>query len=120
MIFLKEIITVEGGSDMSISRIMQWVTGVAEALLGIPLIGGIYIFSNAWTPLFVMLLLHILTLILAKRDGRWIAGSVIGIITSVIAWIPIVGMVMHWISAIALIISGLQSDKNDDENIIYQ
>ncbi|MFS0750336.1 hypothetical protein [Oceanobacillus sp. 1P07AA] len=105
---------------MSISRIMQWVTGVAEALLGIPFIGGIYIFSNAWTPLFVMLLLHILTLILAKRDGRWIAGSVIGIITSVIAWIPIVGMVMHWISAIVLIISGMQSDKNDDENIIYQ
>lgn len=98
---------------MSLSRIMQWVTGVAEALLGIPLLGGIYIFSNFWSPLLVMLILHIITLVLVRRDGRWMTGSIIGIITSLIAWIPLLGMVMHWITALVLLLSaGLQSGNN--------
>ena len=90
---------------MSISRIFKWITGIFEALLGIPILGGLYILSNAWTPLFVMLILHIITLILAKKDDGSGFGSVFGIITSIFGWIPIVGMIMHIITALVLILS---------------
>ncbi|MGM0943308.1 MAG: hypothetical protein ACQEWU_20505 [Bacillota bacterium] len=96
---------------MSLSRIMKWVTGIFEALLGFPILGGLYIVSNFWTPLFVMLILHTITLFLSKRDGAATAGSILGIITSCIGWIPIVGMVMHIITAIVLIITGTISDE---------
>lgn len=97
---------------MSPSKILKWITGGAEAFLGIPFIGGIYIISQGWTPLFVMLILHIITLLMTKKDGGITGGSVIGIITSVVAWIPIVGMLMHIITAIVLFITALMPNSN--------
>ncbi|WP_249869291.1 hypothetical protein [Oceanobacillus saliphilus] len=96
---------------MSISRILKWVTGIFEALLGFPILGGMYVLANAWTPLFVMLILHIITLIFTKRVNGSIVGNVFGIITSLIAWIPLVGMVMHLITAIILILSASRPER---------
>lgn len=96
---------------MAISQVMQLITGIFEGLLGIPLFGGIYIMGSGYTPLFVMLVLHIITLLLASRDRRWIAGSVLGIITSIIGFIPLVGMVLHWLTSIVLIISVFQPKR---------
>jgi len=96
---------------MSLSRILKWITGIFEALLGIPVLGGWYILANLWTPLFVMLILHIVTLILTKRDRGSGIGSILGIITSVIGWIPIIGMIMHIITAIALFLSAMRSEQ---------
>ncbi|MFC3040382.1 hypothetical protein ACFOGI_08940 [Virgibacillus xinjiangensis] len=97
---------------MSISKIMRLITGIFEALLGIPFLGGIYIISNAWTPLLVMLVLHIITLLLTRKDGGAYAGSVLGIITSLIAWFPVVGMFMHILTAIVLFITLALPDRN--------
>ncbi|MFD2044824.1 hypothetical protein ACFSTA_14165 [Ornithinibacillus salinisoli] len=96
---------------MSTSRIMKWVTGGLEAFLAIPIIGGTFILSLYWTPLFVMLILHIITLVLTRQDGGKTTGSILGIITSCIGWIPIVGMIMHTLSAIFLMINAAQSDQ---------
>ena len=96
---------------MSISRIFKWITGIFEALLGIPFLGGAYILANAWTPLFVMLILHIITLIITNRDNGSIIGSVFGIITSIIGWIPFVGMIMHLLTAIILFFSAARPER---------
>ncbi|MFC2949140.1 hypothetical protein [Virgibacillus sediminis] len=96
---------------MSISKIMRLITGIFEALLGIPIIGGIYIISNAWLPLLVMLVLHIITLVLTRKDGGAYGGSVLGIITSLIAWIPLLGMIMHILTAIVLFITLALPDR---------
>ncbi|WP_080872458.1 hypothetical protein [Oceanobacillus timonensis] len=96
---------------MIISQVMQLITGIFEGLLGIPLFGGVYIMGSGYTPLFVMLILHIITLFLANRDGRWIAGSILGIVTSIIGFIPLVGMVLHWATCIVLIISVFQPKR---------
>ena len=90
---------------MSSSRIMKWVTGGLELLLGIPVLGGSIVISLVWTPLGIMLALHIVTLILSKKYNEPAHGSVLGIVTSLIAWIPFLGMVMHLITAIFLMIS---------------
>ncbi len=91
---------------------MKWVTGGAEAFLGIPFFGGLFIISQGWIPLFVMLILHIITLLLTSKDGGANGGSILGIITSCVGWVPILGMIMHIITAIVLFFTALKPDSN--------
>lgn len=101
---------------MSVSRILKWVTGAFEAFLAIPLIGGAFIISLYWTPLLVMLILHIITLVLTKKDEGKSVGSILGIITSCVGWIPVVGMIMHILSAIFIMINAAQPDNKSISN----
>ncbi|MGM7702979.1 hypothetical protein ACSVDE_14710 [Pseudalkalibacillus sp. Hm43] len=99
---------------MKTYKILQWITGGCEALLAIPVLGGAFVIGNGYVPLFVMLGLHILTLIYASKEasiGFQRAGSILGIITSAIAWIPFIGWFMHSLTAIVLLISAIFSDK---------
>lgn len=98
---------------MSTSRIMKFITGGCEAFLAIPLLGGSLIMATYYIPLIVMLALHIVTLILTNKDRGFSIGSVLGIVTSIIGWIPIVGWFMHLLSAIFLIIGGITKDRNE-------
>ncbi|WP_128893646.1 hypothetical protein [Longirhabdus pacifica] len=90
---------------MTNSRVMKWVTGGLEAVLAIPFIGALIIIGFSWTPLVVMLVLHIVTLALSSQNREGITGSVLGIITSCIGWIPFVGWIMHVLTATFLMIS---------------
>ncbi|WP_346426807.1 hypothetical protein [Virgibacillus sp. YIM 98842] len=100
-------------SLLKVSTILKWVTGGLEAVWAIPIIGGTVIVSLAWTPLVVMLALHIITLIFSINEKRRIHGSVLGIITSVVGWIPVVGWIMHIITAVFLMIDAYQTNKRD-------
>ncbi|WP_257350225.1 hypothetical protein [Pseudalkalibacillus decolorationis] len=103
---------------MKTYKILQWVTGLCEAFLAIPIIGGAFVFGNFYIPLFVMFALHIVTLMYAKKEARssaQSAGSIVGIITSCIAWIPIVGWIMHLITAVILLISAAIKDNKEGE-----
>ncbi|QKY70447.1 hypothetical protein [Lentibacillus sp. CBA3610] len=99
---------------MSPSRILKWVTGGFEAFLGIPAIGGAFIVGLYWTPLVIMLILHIITLVMTKKDGGATTGSILGIVTSCIGWIPVVGMIMHIPSAIFLMLNAAAKDNKDE------
>lgn len=101
---------------MKPSRIMKWITGAVEMLLGIPLLGAAIVIGSVFTVLGVMLILHIATLILSVRDQEPTYGSILGIITSCIAWIPFVGMTMHIITGILLIISASKSSMHRPHN----
>ncbi|CAM4489208.1 hypothetical protein [Paenibacillus tarimensis] len=103
---------------MSPARIMLWVTCLAEAFLGIPLLGGAFIIAMGWTPLWVMFFLHIVTLVLCLRDRKSFVGSGAGIATSLIGWIPIVGMIMHWITALILLVLAIQPDRANRDGYI--
>ncbi|MCP3027203.1 hypothetical protein [Halobacillus sp. A5] len=103
---------------MSASRILRWVTGGLEAILGIPIIGGTIIISLLWIPLAVMLALHIVTLILTKQDNGRTRGSILGIIASSIGWIPGVGMVMHILAAVFLMIDAAQPDPEPETETV--
>lgn len=97
---------------MSTSRVLKWVTGGLEALLAIPVLGAAIIVGLLWIPLFIMLVLHIITLVLTKKDGGASTGSILGIVTSCIAWIPFVGWIMHILTAIFLMVDAAKKDKN--------
>ncbi|MCZ2259858.1 hypothetical protein [Sporosarcina sp. G11-34] len=85
------------------TRILKWVTGGLESIIGFPIIGGAIVISLMWTPLLLMLALHIVSLVLSSREqGRKKTGHILGIIASCLGWIPFVGMVMHILTAIFL------------------
>lgn len=90
--------------------------GGSEAFLGIPILGGAIILGLYW-PLIVMLVLHIVTLIFSLQDRKKMHGSILGIVTSCIACIPIVGMIMHILSAIFLLIDAAIQPKNNESNV---
>jgi hypothetical protein len=98
---------------LKISTILKWITGGLEAFWAIPIIGGTVIVSLAWTPLAIMLVLHIITLIFSINEKRKIHGSVLGIITSAVGWIPILGWIMHIITAVFLMIDAYQTNNRD-------
>ncbi|TYR79071.1 hypothetical protein FZC66_17215 [Priestia megaterium] len=85
-------------------RLMKWVTAGYEAFLGIPFIGGAIVLGFGWAPLGIAFVLHVITLILAHRQGVSAYGNILGLVTSFVAVIPIVGMVMHIITALVLAI----------------
>lgn len=97
---------------MSLSRLMKFVTGGMEAFLGIPVLGGAFVIFSGYTALWVMLALHLVTLLICHKENAGRLGSVVGIVTSIVGLIPIVGMIMHIISAIALILSALTQQDN--------
>lgn len=90
---------------MSAGKILKLVTGALEAFLGIPIMGGAVVMGFLYLPLMVMLILHIITLVYCNQENLDKAPSTLGIITSCIAWIPFVGMVMHILTAVFLLTS---------------
>ncbi|PGR78097.1 hypothetical protein COC43_10145 [Bacillus thuringiensis] len=92
-------------------KLLKWVTGALEALLGIPVLGGTIVVSLLWLPLLFMLVLHIVTLILAKKVNMSANGNVLGIVTSCLAWIPFVGMILHILSAIFIMMDAARKEE---------
>lgn len=92
-----------------ISTFLKIISGGFEAFLGIPILGGVFILSHLWAPLIFMFLFHGITLFVSMYERRFSFGSVLGIITSVLGWIPFVGMVMHILTAFVLLIDGFFS-----------
>ena len=98
---------------MTLSTGMKWVTGVAEAFLAIPIIGGVFVISSGYSALGVMFVLHAITLLLSIRDGQGKAASILGLVTSVVAIIPVIGWFMHLITSGSLFISALTSSRRN-------
>ncbi|MFC4306068.1 hypothetical protein [Cohnella boryungensis] len=102
---------------MTGSKIMKWVTGAFEAILGIPVFGGLIIMGTYYTPLLIMFILHIITLVLSAKNNETKYGSILGIVTSVVAWIPIVGMIMHIITAVMLMVSAAKKETSQPSTV---
>lgn len=87
---------------------MKWLTGVFELILAIPIVGGIIVVASSYSVLGIMLALHILTLVLSAMNKEAKYGSIMGIVTCVLGWIPFVGWFLHLVSAILLMVSAAQ------------
>jgi len=87
------------------SRVMKWITGALEIILAIPIMGAAIVMGSFYIALGVMLVLHIVTLILSKNNNEPIYGSVLGIVTSLLAWIPLVGWILHLLTGIFLMVT---------------
>lgn len=96
---------------MKWSSFAKGVTGTFEAILAIPLFGGLIVILSAWQLLTIALILHILTAAIAISNRTSVAPSILGIVTSILAFIPIVGWFLHTITAICLYISAYKDAR---------
>lgn len=90
---------------------MRWITGAFEIFLGIPILGAAVIIGASYTPLGVMFILHVVTLVISAKNNEPKYGSILGIVTSLVAWIPFVGMILHIITGILLMISAAKKTE---------
>ncbi len=94
-----------------VAKLFKWGTCVYEAFLALPVIGGLFIIANGWVPLAIAFLLHAVAIVILQRERKPIVGNVLGILTSILAFIPIVGWVMHGITALVLLFEGISSSR---------
>ncbi|MBY3622375.1 hypothetical protein HGO21_22925 [Acinetobacter sp. CUI P1] len=105
---------------MSTSKAMKWITGSFEIILAIPILGAAIVVFSGYSVLGFMFIFHLITLILSLKNNESIYGSVLGIVTSLLAWIPIVGWVLHLITGILLMVSGGQKTRYPSNHIYPQ
>lgn len=75
---------------------------VSELVYGIPFLGGSIVLSLGWQPLLINALLYFIMVIILIVDKQnsikpMVVIPLLGVIGSFLAFIPIVGMVVHWI-----------------------
>ncbi|OKL37879.1 hypothetical protein [Domibacillus mangrovi] len=86
-----------------VSRSLKWITGGLEALLGIPYISLAFVVSWDWRPLVIMLFLHMFALFYSAKEKTNKTASILGIVISIVGWIPVVGVGMHLVTAFLLL-----------------
>jgi len=97
---------------MNYSTGMKWVTAIAEGFLAIPIIGGAFVIGSGYSALVVMFVLHAITLILSIREMQGKSASILGLVTSVVSAIPLIGWFMHLLTAGALFLSAITSRRS--------
>lgn len=96
-----------------VGKLFKWGTFAYEAFLALPVIGGTFVLANAWAPLGIAFLLHAVAIIILLREGGSIIGNAVGVITSLVAWIPFIGWFMHGITALILLVEGISGSRRN-------
>ncbi len=91
----------------SVNRWYKIGIGLVELFFGIPILGGAIILAHAWSPLIILFILHIAGVILSSNAHRTKSGHILGIIGNIIGFIPVVGMIFHFLTGITLVIQGV-------------
>jgi hypothetical protein len=88
---------------MSGFKILALIALVFELLLAIPVLGGSIVIGTAYIILGVTLIIHIVALVLAPKGFKF--APVFGIITSLLAWVPFLGWVLHVVAFVLYIVA---------------
>lgn len=103
---------------------------ICEFFYGIPFLGGSFILGFGWQPLLINAFLYLILAIILLVDNQNAIKPmsiipVIGFVGSFIAFIPIVGMFVHWVLFfllvffIFIVLSAPTYIRNKDAKFIY-
>lgn len=103
---------------------------ICEFFYGIPFLGGSFILGFGWQPLLINAFLYLILAIILLVDNQNAIKPmsiipVIGFVGSFIAFIPIVGMFVHWVLFfllvffIFIVLSASTYIRNKDAKVIY-
>lgn len=103
---------------------------VCEFFYGIPFLGASVILSFGWQPLLLNAFLYLIITIILLVDTQnsikpMVIIPILGIVGSFIAFIPVVGMVVHWILFflmiffVFIVLSAPTYLPNKDARVIY-
>jgi len=81
--------------------------GLVELFFSIPILGGAIILAHAWSPLIVLFILHLVGVIMSANAHNAKSGHILGMIGNVIGFIPVVGMIFHFLTGITLVVQGI-------------
>ncbi|GER67139.1 hypothetical protein BpJC7_09520 [Weizmannia acidilactici] len=93
----------------SLSQVYKLLLGLTELFFGIPFLGGAIILAHLWAPLGGLILLHIVGAVFAYAGGKAVWGHVFGIIGNVLAFIPVLGMILHICIGLTVFTQGLRN-----------
>ncbi|WP_353893233.1 hypothetical protein PRVXH_002649 [Proteinivorax hydrogeniformans] len=103
---------------MSKSRLLKWVIGVLELLIGISILGDHVVFGMFWVPVLVMLALHILSYFLSKQDSGLTRGNGFGMVAAVASFVPILRNILRILTAIFVLYEAATPEEKLTHNII--
>lgn len=103
---------------------------ICEFFYGVPFLGGSVILSFGWQPLLLNAFLYLIITIILLVDTQnsikpMVIIPILGIVGSFIAFIPVVGMVVHWILFflmiffVFIVLSAPTYLPNKDARVIY-
>lgn len=99
-------------------KLSTWSKGVSggfEALLAIPIIGGTWILLSGYQLIWIAFLLHLITLGISIAKKTSFLPSIVGIITCMVAIVPVVGWFFHAVTAVLLLISAMKDKKTESQ-----
>lgn len=79
---------------------LKLAMAIVETLFAIPVLGAMIIMGLFYIPLLIALAGHIITLVITSKAGGKKRGPIMGIIASTVGIIPIVGMILHILTAV--------------------
>ncbi|EMI9087744.1 MULTISPECIES: hypothetical protein [Bacillus] len=92
-------------------KALKWTTGISHLIL-IPcyyLTPGLVDLYGI--PPFTVITLHIITILLAKKEDMNTYAHFIGIIVTLVAFFPYIDIVLHMIAAIFLLLDAISTNK---------
>ena len=120
---------MKNGVKMSLAIIGVFLI-VCEFFYGIPFLGGSVILSFGWQPLLFNALLYLVLIIILLVDSQnsikpMFVIPFLGLIGSFVAFLPVIGMVIHWILFflmiffVFIVLSAPTYLPNKDARVIY-
>lgn len=92
---------------------LKWTTGIYHLLL-IPFCFLFLSRVNLYgIPLLLLIVLHITTILLAKKEGMNAYPHYIGIIVTLVAFFPYIEMVLHFIAAFFLLLDAASTNAKE-------
>ncbi|MGE7859815.1 hypothetical protein ACQKOA_01980 [Bacillus mobilis] len=92
---------------------LKWTTGIYHLLL-IPFCFLFLSRVNLYgIPLLLLIVLHITTILLSKKEGMNTYPHSIGIIVTLFAFFPYIELVLHFIAAVFLLLDAASTNKKE-------
>lgn len=106
---------------------LKWCSFGFELFFGMPLFGRFLVLITANILPFILGIVYLITLYLARSHGQYTIGSIAGLITLFIEYISPLAWIMHLITAVILLVESIQAtvtlnskeylESNEDDDV---
>ncbi|WP_212936371.1 hypothetical protein [Bacillus hominis] len=96
----------------TVVKALKWTTGISHlSLIPYYLLQGLVDLYGI--PLLTVITLHIITILLAKKEGMKTYANYIGILTILIAFFPYIQIAIHIIASIFLLLDAASTNTKE-------
>ncbi|PFD34284.1 hypothetical protein CN285_25585 [Bacillus cereus] len=96
----------------AVVKALKWTTGISHLLLILCyfLQGIVYLYG---IPFLIVITLHIVTILLAKKEGMKTYANYIGILTILVSFYPYIAIALHIIASIFLLLDATSTNTKE-------